>query len=295
MPFQCSSQRLTKRAGGLRLSPSSFLPPSRMALRVRLPVIRPSILVSAADVLADRHAVVVEDHQQVRFRSSMPPAWPSASKAMPAVIAPSPITATTLRSIAGARIGDRHAQRGRDRGRGMADAEGVVFAFLALGERRHAVLLLDRVDAVAAAGEDLVRIALVADVPDQAVVRGVVQVVQGDGQLDHAQPGAEVAAGAADRFDQVARAARRRPRGCRFPAAGAGRRGCRCSTTGDSGTHRSSAYCRAAAGCGQREGRRRNARGPWLRAPAVHRPAWPQPQLPQQVVPSACSGASVAG
>ena len=32
----------------------------------------------------------------------MPPAWFSASKAMPAVIAPSPITATTRRVVAGA-------------------------------------------------------------------------------------------------------------------------------------------------------------------------------------------------
>ena len=38
------------------------------------------------------------------------------------------------------------------------------------GNGASAVLLLDRVDAVAAAGQDLVRIALVADVPDEAVV-----------------------------------------------------------------------------------------------------------------------------
>src|SRR5690606_4435062 len=70
-------------------------------------------------------------------------------------------------------------------------------------ERRDAVLLLDRMDAVAAAGEDLVRVALMADIPDQAVVRRVEQPVQGDGELDHAQPGAEMPAAAADRFDQV--------------------------------------------------------------------------------------------
>ena len=63
----------------------------------------------------------------------------------------------------------------------MADAEGVVLGPRASG-RRHAVLLLDRVDAVAAAGQDLVRIALVADVPDDAVVRGGVQVMQDRGQ-----------------------------------------------------------------------------------------------------------------
>ena len=47
---------------------------------------------------------------------------------------------------------------------------------------------------VAAAGQDLVRVGLVADVPDQPVVRGVEDVVQGHGELDHAQPGAEMPA-----------------------------------------------------------------------------------------------------
>ena len=85
----------------------------------------------------------------------------------------------------------------------MADAEGVVLGFLALRERRDAVLLLDGMDLVAAAGEDLVRIALVADVPDDAVVGRVVEVMQGDGEFDHAEAGAEMAAALADRFDQV--------------------------------------------------------------------------------------------
>src|SRR5690606_33443287 len=71
------------------------------------------------------------------------------------------------------------------------------------GEGRHAVLVLDGVDRVAAAGEDLVRVGLVADVPDDAVVGRVVHRVQGYGQFDHAEAGAEMAARLADRFDQV--------------------------------------------------------------------------------------------
>src|SRR6185312_5876094 len=50
--------------------------------------------------------------------------------------------------------GDRHAQRGRDRGGGMADAEAVVFALLAPRARRQAVLLLDRGDALATSCAD---------------------------------------------------------------------------------------------------------------------------------------------
>ena len=44
-----------------------------------------------------------------------------------------------------------------------------------------------RADAVAPPGEDLVRIGLVADIPDQPVARRVEDVMQRDGQLDHAQ------------------------------------------------------------------------------------------------------------
>src|SRR3546814_17511499 len=85
----------------------------------------------------------------------------------------------------------------------MADAEGVVLALLALGERRHAVLVLDGVDRVAAAGEDLVRVGLVADVPEDAVVGGVVHRVQGDGQLAHAEAGPELTARIAAPFHQA--------------------------------------------------------------------------------------------
>ncbi len=83
----------------------------------------------------------------------------------------------------------------------MGGAERVVFAFGALGETGQPAALADGADAVAAAGEDLVRIGLVADVPDQLVARGVEDVVQRDGQLDHAEAGAEMAAGLGDRVD----------------------------------------------------------------------------------------------
>ena len=55
------------------------------------------------------------------------------------------------------------------------------------GKRREAALLLDGVELVAAAGEHLVRIGLVADVPDEAVARRVEDVVQRDGELDRAE------------------------------------------------------------------------------------------------------------
>ena len=66
----------------------------------------------------------------------------------------------------------------------MGRAEGVVFALRALGEARQAVRLAQGPDPVATAGEDLVRVGLVADVPDQPVARRVEHVMQRHRQLD---------------------------------------------------------------------------------------------------------------
>jgi hypothetical protein len=70
-------------------------------------------------------------------------------------------------------------------------------------ERRETAVLADRVEAVAATGEDLVRVGLVADVPEDLVARRVEQAVQRDGQLAGAEIGAEVAADLADRVDDL--------------------------------------------------------------------------------------------
>jgi hypothetical protein len=71
----------------------------------------------------------------------------------------------------------------------------------------------------------LVRIALVADVPDQPVFRRVEDVVQGDGQLDGAEIGRQVAAGLRDRFDEKARSSSPVAATACAPG-GAGRPGC---------------------------------------------------------------------
>ena len=77
----------------------------------------------------------------------------------------------------------------------MRRAEGVVFALGALGEARQASTLAQGADAVAPSGQDLVRIALVPDIPDQPVMRGIEYVVDGDRQFDHAKTSAEMSTG----------------------------------------------------------------------------------------------------
>ena len=55
---------------------------------------------------------------------------------------------------------------------------------------------------------DLVRIGLMADVPDDTVVRRVEHVVQRNRQLDDTKAGAEMAAGDRHRVDGLLRAVR---------------------------------------------------------------------------------------
>ena len=99
----------------------------------------------------------------------------------------------------------RHAkaERRRDRRRRVRRAKRVVFTFGALGEARQAAALAQGAHAVAPPGHDLVRIGLMADVPDHDIARGLEHVMQGDGQFDHAQTGAEVSAGGGDGADRL--------------------------------------------------------------------------------------------
>jgi hypothetical protein len=87
-----------------------------------------------------------------------------------------------------------HAQRGGQGRAGVSGPVAIVLAFRAQREAVEAVGGADGVKPVLAAGQQLVDIALVADIPDEFVVRGGKDGVQGDGQLDHAQVGSEVPA-----------------------------------------------------------------------------------------------------
>ena len=153
-----------------------------------------------ADVLGDRHVVVVEHHQQVGLaRAGIEQRFPGHAGGHRAVADDRDHLAVVLGELRG----HRHAERGADRGARVADAEGVVFAFGARRERREPAALLDGVELVAPAGEHLVRIGLVADVPHQPVARRFENVVQGDGELDRAEPRGEMSAARGDALDQV--------------------------------------------------------------------------------------------
>ena len=100
-------------------------------------------------------------------------------------------------------LADRHALSGGDTGGGMSGTEGIVFGFLALAETGDAAELPELFEPVAPAGEHLVRVALMTDVPDDVVVGHVEDVVQGDGQFDDAEGRAEMAAGFGNGLDDL--------------------------------------------------------------------------------------------
>ena len=85
----------------------------------------------------------------------------------------------------------------------MGRAEGVVLALSPLGEAGQAAALAQGADAVAAAGQELVGVGLVADVPDQDVAGRGVDGVQGHGELHHGQAAAQVPARLAHGVDHL--------------------------------------------------------------------------------------------
>ena len=90
-----------------------------------------------------------------------------------------------------------------DRCRSVAGPHDVVLGFGDRAERREAVVLADGRQFVTPPGEDLVGVGLVADIPEDLVLRRVHDAVEGDRDLAGAEVGAEVAADLPDHVDAV--------------------------------------------------------------------------------------------
>ena len=84
----------------------------------------------------------------------------------------------------------------------MPHAERVVFRLAAFWETRQTAVLAHGVHLIFAAGQDFVRIALMADIPDQMVFGRVVHIMQCHRQLDRAQVTGEMAARLTDGIQQ---------------------------------------------------------------------------------------------
>src|SRR5690606_34425840 len=182
--------------------------PHAAHLRVELPGQQPrEVAVERAHRRRDRHLVVVEDDEQVDVRrdAGVVQRLEGHARAHRAVaddghMAPAPGPDVLARVARG----DGHAERSRDRGGRMRRAEGVVRRLVTFGKAADATELAQRGHALAPAGEDLVGIALVTDIPYQPVARRMKDVVERDRELDRAEVGRQVAAGTGDRLDDEA-------------------------------------------------------------------------------------------
>ena len=155
----------------------------------------------AADGRADRHLVVVEDDQELlaepggvvqRLEDDPRGEGPVADDGDRVPVGPAHQLVARLQ-----------AQGRRGRAAGVAGHEQVVAALRRVGVAHQAPLGPDRVQLGGAAGDQLVRVDLVAGVPDQAVLGEVERQVQGQAELDDAEVAGEVRRAAADDADEL--------------------------------------------------------------------------------------------
>ena len=100
-------------------------------------------------------------------------------------------------------VADFQAQRAGDATAGVAGHEQVVVAFVRIGIAHQAALGADRLELRITTGDELMRINLVAGVPDQAVLAEIEGQVQGEAQFDDAEIAGEVGRPNAQHTDQL--------------------------------------------------------------------------------------------
>ena len=138
-----------------------------------------------ADRRRDRHVVVVQDDDQARMHGAGVVQRLVGHARRHRAVADDGDDVVRRRRKDRGRSPCRARRRSRSRNAPRRTASYSLSARLVKPERPFP--WRKRADAVAPAGQNLVRIGLVADVPDQPVARRIEDVVERDGQLDHAQ------------------------------------------------------------------------------------------------------------
>ena len=143
----------------------------------------------------DRHLVVVQDDEHPFFQMArvVHRLIGHARRHRPIADHRNRI-AQTFGDIAAQITRHRKAQSRADRGRRMRRTKGVVGGFTAFGKSAQPVFHTQGADTVAAFGQDLMRVALVAHIPDQLVLRRIEHRMDRDRQFNHAQTRAQMAA-----------------------------------------------------------------------------------------------------
>ena len=99
--------------------------------------------------------------------------------------------------------GHRHAQGCGDGGGGVSYAEGVIFTFRSFWETTESAIFPVGMKVGASAGEDFMAIGLMSHVPHELVVRGLIDIMQGNRQFHHAKAGSEMSTMYADHINDV--------------------------------------------------------------------------------------------
>ena len=125
-----------------------------------------------ADIGRDRHPVVIQNHDDRRAEPARLADRLERHAAGHGAVADH---GHDLRVSARARVAHAllDSDRVADRGRGVSRPHDVVVGLGDRAERRQAAVLADRAQTLAPAREDLVRVSLVADVPEDLVARRV--------------------------------------------------------------------------------------------------------------------------
>ena len=159
---------------------------------------RREVLREGADRGADRHLVVVEDDEHPRLALADVVEGLEREAAHEGGVADDdgdPLEAVAQVTGRGEALGDRESRAG------VAAVEDIVRRLRAPREAADAVDLAERAESLEPAGEELVRVCLVAGVPDDPVARRLHEPVEDDRELDDAERAAEVAARPGDGLD----------------------------------------------------------------------------------------------
>jgi hypothetical protein len=152
-----------------------------------------------ADRLRDRPLVVVEDHEHAPPERARIVQSLERDTRPEARIADHGDDVPRIRLVHGAR---HEPQAQADARPCVTGVEEVVLRLGRIGEAAHAARASQLLEAFAPSRQDLVRIRLVRDVPDQAVAPEIEDVVERGRELDDAEVRAEVPAGRAHAFQQ---------------------------------------------------------------------------------------------
>ena len=152
------------------------------------------------DIRSDRHVVIVQNNDQVLLHD-------------PRVVHPLVHHAARHRAIPHHRddtvfltrklTGGNHSEGGGNRSARMSGAERVEFALAPLEKSAQSAQLTDGAHPLFPARQDLMRIGLMADVPDELVVRRIEGIVKRNGEFDGSQSSAQMTTRLGDHFDQI--------------------------------------------------------------------------------------------